>query len=144
MEHISWLARWSGKFGHVTDLKLMPDSTQMAMKNLDFQGLTRLQVWLNHYPKITELSVSSFSKQLVEQAKVSMRSKFVDSINHFLYSSYTTNHINWSDFQILFSDFPIHDDSGSIFKRPKVKCVPSWAYQKPPPCAFGLIGEDNF
>lgn len=166
VEHISWLARWSGEFGHVANFKFMPDSTQMAMRNLDYQGLCRLRVWLNDYPKITELSVSSFSKQLVEQAKVSMSSKFVVTVTQFLYFSYTDKHIDWRDFQILCSDLPIPDDSGCIFRSPKAKLVPAsiskwaklfesnpWAkhglvalsrdYLKPPPCAYGLKGEDD-
>ena len=72
----------------------MPDATQMAMRNLYSQGLSTLQGWLNSYPQMTELSVSSFSKQLVEQAKVSKNSKFVVTIAQFLYFSYTSDHID--------------------------------------------------
>ena len=43
VEHISWLARWSGEFGRVTNFKFMPDATQMAMRNLDSQGLSTLR-----------------------------------------------------------------------------------------------------
>ena len=77
MEHISWLERWSGEFGRVANFKLMSDATQMAMRNLDSQGLSTLQGWLNHYPQIRKLYVSFFSKQFAEKAKVSKNSKFV-------------------------------------------------------------------
>ena len=65
-EHISWLGRWSGELRHVVNFKFMPNDTQMAMIKLDSQILSMLRGWLNGYPHITELSVSNFSKRLVE------------------------------------------------------------------------------
>ena len=41
-EHISWLGRWSGEFGHVSNFKFIPSDTQMAMIELDSQILSML------------------------------------------------------------------------------------------------------
>ena len=45
VEHISWLERWSGEFGRVANFKFMSDATQMAMRNLDSQGISTLRGW---------------------------------------------------------------------------------------------------
>ena len=66
----------------------------MAMIKLDSQRHSMLRGWLNGYPQIIELSVSSFSKQLVEQVKVSKSTKFVVTISQFLYFSYAMDHID--------------------------------------------------
>ena len=144
----------------------MPDATQMAMRNLYSQRLSTLRGWLNRYPQIMKLSVSIFSKQLVEKGKVSKNSKFVVTIAQFLYFSYTSDHIDNRYFQILCTYLPLPNDSGYIFKGPKAKLVPtsiskwaelleinpwaehgfvvlSMAYLKPPHCAYGLKGEDD-
>ena len=92
-EHISWLGRWSGEFGHVANFKFMPSDTQMAMIKLDSQILSMLRGWLNGYPHITEIYVSRFIKQLVEQFKVSKSTKFVVTVTQFLYISYDMDHI---------------------------------------------------
>ena len=94
VEHISWLERWSGEFGRVANFKFMLDATEMAMRNLDSQGLSTLRGWLNCYPRIKELYVSIFRKQFVEKAKVSKNSKFLVTIAQFLYLSYTSDHID--------------------------------------------------
>ena len=84
-EHISWLGRWSGEFGRVANFKFMPNDTQMSMIKLDSQRLSMLQGWLDGYPHITDISISNFSKQLVEQVKVSKSTKFVVTVTQFLY-----------------------------------------------------------
>eukprot|EP01018_Ginkgo_biloba_P017680 Gb_37162 [translate_table: standard] len=164
VKDISWLTKWTGEFGSVAQYKFMPDATQRAMRRMD--EWHTLQRWLNRYPEITDLSVSSFSKQLLEEVMHSKSTNFVIRVTQFLHYSLANDYISPGDVHSLCSKLPVVDNCDNIHKSAKVilvpECISKWfkllgdnpwsylgfvvlseRYLRPPPCAGGLGGGNG-
>ncbi|KAH9328841.1 hypothetical protein KI387_000949, partial [Taxus chinensis] len=165
---IEWLTRWKSKFGDVANYKFIPNATQKSISDLEKSSLLKLQEWLSHYPAITELSVSSFTKQLIQEAQVSASRKFVISVTQFLHYSSANQYFDIREICNLRLQMPIVSESGTIVKNPPQERVfipastGKWAklmgsnpweaegyvtlsskYMKIPPCAVGLKGGND-
>ncbi|GLJ45912.1 hypothetical protein SUGI_0966720 [Cryptomeria japonica] len=122
---ITWLTRWNKLLGSGPHYKFMPNATQMTMKSLGYYDEHRLREWLDQYAKITELSVSNFSKQLLEEAKASSSKEFIIRVAQFLRFSSVNGYMDSIQMIFLCKELPAVSDSGSIVSGCKAKLVPA-------------------
>ncbi|GLJ45923.1 hypothetical protein SUGI_0966870 [Cryptomeria japonica] len=122
---IAWLVRWNKVLGSAPRYKFMPNATQMAMKNLSYYEQSRLREWLDRYAKITYLSVSSFSKQLLEDVKASRSKEFIIRVAQFLHFSSVNGYMDSIQMHSLCKELPVVSDLGSIVSSCKAKLVPA-------------------
>ncbi|GLJ45855.1 hypothetical protein SUGI_0965410 [Cryptomeria japonica] len=154
-----WLIRWNKELGGPTLHKFLPKATQMAIKN-QRPGLLH---WLDLYAKITDLSLSSFIQEIVEEIFVSRSKELVVRVAQFLHYSAANNYIDSTKMQTICSKLPILSESGSWVRNWQTKLFPAaigkwaklmgenrWAageaiilsadYLSPPACALQLAG----
>eukprot|EP01018_Ginkgo_biloba_P010003 Gb_15824 [translate_table: standard] len=140
IDHISWLTKWTGELGCATKYCFMPEATQIVMQRVDLPWQRRqlLRGWLSRYPKITELSVSSFSEQLLEDVKNSRNSKLVVCITQFLHYSLANRYITTGELERLCSSMPVADNFGTMGFVEL-----SEDYLKSPPCAADISNDGD-
>ncbi|GLJ45922.1 hypothetical protein SUGI_0966860 [Cryptomeria japonica] len=124
---IAWLARWNKELGNAAHYKFMPNATQVAMKNLSSYERSRLQEWLDRCAKITQISVTSFSKQLLDEAKASTSKEFLIRVAHFFHFSSVNDYMDSAQMLTLCKELPLVNSSGSIILASscKAKLVPA-------------------
>ncbi|GLJ45914.1 hypothetical protein SUGI_0966750 [Cryptomeria japonica] len=122
---ITWLTKWNKVLGSAPRYKFLSNATQMAMKSLSYNEQSRLREWLDRYANITELSVSSFSKQLLEEAKTSRSKEFIIHVAQFLHFSSVSGCMDSIQMLTLCKELPVVSELESIVSSCKAKLVPA-------------------